>query len=55
MEYVDSKEAMDILRVKSKTTLSKYEKEGYIKPTRMKGTNRKRYKVSDLEKFIKGC
>lgn len=55
MEYVDSKEAMDILKVKSKTTLSKYEKEGNLKVSRMKGTNRKRYKISDLEKFMKGC
>lgn len=55
MEYVNRKEAMVILRVKSPSTISKYEKNGYLKPTRMKGTNRLRYKVSDLEKFIKGC
>lgn len=54
MGYVDSREAMGILSIKSKTTLSKYEKEGYLKVSRMAGTNRKRYKISDLEKFMKG-
>lgn len=54
MEYVNSKEAMVILGIKSETTLAKYEKNGYLKVSRMKGTNRKKYKISDLQKFIKG-
>ncbi|TGD57337.1 MerR family transcriptional regulator [Flavobacterium humi] len=54
MEYVNSKEAMRMLSIKSTTTLMKYESEGKIKPTRILGSNRKRYKVVDLQKILKG-
>ena len=52
--YVNSKEAMRILSIKSTTTLMKYEALGKIKPTRILGSNRKRYKVTELEKILKG-
>lgn len=55
MLYVNSREAMKILSIKSMTTLMKYENKGRIKPTRILGSNRKRYKVSELEKILKGC
>lgn len=55
MLYVNSREAMKILSIKSMTTLMKYENEGKIKPTRILGSNRKRYKVTELEKILKGC
>jgi predicted site-specific integrase-resolvase len=54
MEYVNSKVAMQILSIKSATTLMKYESEGRINPTRILGSNRKRYKVTELQKILKG-
>lgn len=54
MEYLTSREAMCVLKIKSMTTLMKYEKEGVLCPTRMRGSNRKRYKMNDLEKILKG-
>lgn len=55
MLYVNSREAMKILSIKSMTTLLKYESLGKIKPCRILGSNRKRYKVTELEKILKGC
>ncbi len=52
MEYVNSREAMRILSIKSMTTLGIYDK--ILKPTTPFGNNRRRYKVSTLEKFLKG-
>jgi DNA-binding transcriptional MerR regulator len=53
MEFVNSKGAMVILGIKSKTTLTAYENKG-LKVYRP-FSNRKRYKVSDLEKIqLKG-
>lgn len=54
MEYVNSAEAMRILSIKSHTTLIKREKEGQLNPTRVFGTNRKRYKVTELNKILRG-
>ncbi|WP_296143391.1 hypothetical protein [uncultured Flavobacterium sp.] len=54
MNYVDSREAMRILSIKSKTTLAKLEREGNLKVSRFLGSNRKRYKISDLEKVLRG-
>lgn len=52
--YVNSKTAMQLLGFRSMTTLMKYESEGKIKPIRILGSNRKRYKVKDLEKILRG-
>lgn len=53
-EFTNSKGAMQILLIKSKTTLAKYEREMMFKVYRI--GNRKRYKISELLKFItKGC
>lgn len=49
-EFTNSKGAMSILLIKSKTTLAKYEREMMFKVYRI--GNRKRYKVSELLKFI---
>lgn len=49
-KFVSRKEAMDILGIKSETTMGKYEKEGKIKVHRPL-SNRTRYKVSDLLKL----
>jgi hypothetical protein len=46
-EYVNTKEAMVILGIKSETTMIKYESKGRIKAYRPFG-NRKRYKVKEL-------
>lgn len=48
-QYVNTKEAMVILGVKSQTTIGKYETDGKIRVYRP-FSNRKRYKVSDLLK-----
>lgn len=54
LNYVSSKQAMEILGIKSTTTLMKYEREGLIRAYRP-FSNRKRYKVSDLLKVqLKG-
>lgn len=49
-KFVNTKEAMDILGIKSETTMGKYEKQGKIKVHRPL-SNRKRYKLSDLQKL----
>lgn len=49
-EFTNSKGAMQILLIKSKTTLGKYEREMKFKVYRI--GNRKRYKISELLKFI---
>jgi predicted site-specific integrase-resolvase len=49
MEFVGSKEAMRILGIKSPTTLNEYERQGKFKVYRP-FSNRKRYKVSELER-----
>ena len=54
MEYVNSREAMRILSIKSPTTLILREKQGKLNPSRIFGTNRKRYKVTELLKILKG-
>ncbi|MEN2400626.1 hypothetical protein GKZ90_0012615 [Flavobacterium sp. MC2016-06] len=50
-QYVNTKEAMNILGVKSQTTIGKYETDGKIKVYRP-FSNRKRYKVSELQKVL---
>lgn len=55
IKYVNSKEAMQMLSIKSMTTLLKYESLGKINPSRIFGSNRKRYKVTELEKILRGC
>lgn len=49
-EFTNSKGAMQILLISSKTTLAKYEREMKFKVYRI--GNRKRYKISELLKFI---
>ena len=49
-EFTDSKGAMKLLLMKSKTTLAKYERGMAFKVYRI--GNRKRYKISELLKFI---
>lgn len=49
-QYVNTKEAMVILGIRSQTTIGKYETEGKIKVYRP-FSNRKRYKVSELLKI----
>lgn len=49
--FVNTKGAMLILGVKSQTTVRDYEKKGYIKAYRS-FSNRKRYKVTELEKAL---
>lgn len=46
-QYVNTREAMIILGIKSQTTIGKYETEGKLKVYRP-FSNRKRYKVSEL-------
>ncbi|WP_435255628.1 helix-turn-helix domain-containing protein [Tenacibaculum sp. A30] len=48
---LNSKQVMQLLNIKSPTTLIKYEKEGVIKVTRRLG-NRKRYSKKDIERFL---
>lgn len=55
MEYVNSREAKRILSIKSSTTMRTYEKLGKLNPTRIFGSNRLRYKVTELQKILKGC
>lgn len=50
-QYVNTKQAMIILGIKSQTTIGKYETEGKLKVYRP-FSNRKRYKVSDLLKIL---
>ncbi|WP_231926273.1 MerR family transcriptional regulator [Flavobacterium gilvum] len=49
-QFVNTKDAMIILGIKSQTTIGKYESEGKIKAYRP-FSNRKRYKVSELLKI----
>jgi predicted site-specific integrase-resolvase len=49
-QYVNTKEAMAILGIRSQTTIGKYETDGKIKVYRP-FSNRKRYKVSELLKI----
>ncbi|MFV8354887.1 hypothetical protein ACNQGB_01725 [Flavobacterium sp. XS1P32] len=49
-QYVNTKEAMVILGIRSQTTIGKYETDGKIKVYRP-FSNRKRYKVSELLKI----
>jgi predicted site-specific integrase-resolvase len=51
-QYVNTKEAMAILGIKSQTTIGKYETDGKIKVYRP-FSNRKRYKVSELLKVLR--
>lgn len=51
MEYIDSKEAMKLLCIKSPTTFRDYEQQGKIKAYRP-FSNRKRYKVAELLKAL---
>jgi len=48
---LNSKQVMELLGIKSHTTLIKYEKEGIIKVARRFG-NRKRYTVTSLKKHL---
>lgn len=52
MSYVNSREAMRLLSFKSMTTLGKFDY--LLKPTTPFGNNRRRYKLSEIEKFLKG-
>lgn len=49
-QYVNTREAMVILGIRSQTTIGKYETDGKIKVYRP-FSNRKRYKVSELLKI----
>jgi predicted site-specific integrase-resolvase len=49
-QYVNTKEAMVILGIRSQTTIGKYETDGKIKVYRP-FSNRKRYKVTELLKI----
>ncbi|MFC6097670.1 hypothetical protein ACFPVY_13520 [Flavobacterium qiangtangense] len=53
LEYTDSVGAMQILNIKSHTTLRKYEEQGYIRAVRPFGSNRKKFKIVELERAIK--
>ena len=46
-----SQEVMDLLKIKSETTLIKYEKDGFIKVALRIG-NRKRYSAKHIAKLI---
>jgi hypothetical protein len=52
MEYVNSREAMKLLSIKSMTTLGAYDK--VLKPTTPFGNTRRRYSVKSIEKFLRG-
>ena len=52
MDYVNSREAMKLLGIKSMTTLGNYDKA--LKPTTPFGNNRRRYNVKSIEKFLRG-
>jgi hypothetical protein len=52
MDYVNSREAMKLLGIKSMTTLGNYDKT--LKPTTPFGNNRRRYNVKSIEKFLRG-
>ncbi|PZX94935.1 hypothetical protein DOS84_05140 [Flavobacterium aquariorum] len=49
-QYLNTKEAMIVLGIKSQTTIGKYETEGKLKAYRP-FSNRKRYKLSELLKI----
>jgi len=51
MEFVNSRKAMEILGITSLTTLGTYDTKG-LKVYRPFGNSRRRYKVSDLHKFL---
>lgn len=46
-----SKQVMELLNIKSETTLIKYEREGLIRVTRRFG-NQKRYSTKQIQKLI---
>jgi DNA-binding transcriptional MerR regulator len=48
---LNSKQVMQLLGIKSETTLIKYEKEGLIKPFTRLG-NRKRYSTKSIKGFL---
>jgi len=48
---LSSRQVMQLLNIKSETTLIKLEREGFIKPTTRLG-NRKRYSAKSLRKII---
>jgi predicted site-specific integrase-resolvase len=51
-KFVGSREAMDILSIKSLTTLGSYITNGIIKAYTPFNSNRRRFKVSELEKVL---
>lgn len=51
-KFVDSKEAMAILSIKSLTTLGKYISNGKIKAYTPFDNTRRRFKVTELEKVL---
>jgi predicted site-specific integrase-resolvase len=48
---LNSKQVMELLNIKSETTLIKYERKGDIKVTKRLG-NQKRYSANQIAKFI---
>ena len=48
---LNSKQVMELLNIKSQTTLLKYEAEGTI-PVHTRFGNRKRYRKSDIQKLL---
>lgn len=50
-KFLTSKEVMELLSIKSETTLIKYEKEGLIKVAKRFG-NQKRYSANHIAKII---
>jgi hypothetical protein len=53
MEYINTKEAMGILGIKSSTTMTVYDKKGITKPYRILGTKGKKYRVDHLLTVIR--
>ena len=51
-EYLTTQQAKEFLSVKSSKTLSDYVKKGYIPEPSQVGGRTKRYKKSDLQKFL---
>lgn len=50
-KFLTSKEVMELLSIKSETTLIKYEKEGLVKVAKRFG-NRKRYSANHIAKIV---
>jgi predicted site-specific integrase-resolvase len=50
--WLNAKEAMDYLKIKSRTTFYRLVAEGYVKSYTLKGTSEKRYNQEELDQLM---